>query len=39
MKDESSGTLYAVKCFLKEQEGRDIAYQQITGELEYVSSN
>jgi hypothetical protein len=30
MKDESSGKLYAVKCFLKEQEGRDIAYQQIT---------
>lgn len=39
MKDESSGKLYAVKCFLKEQEGRDIAYQQITDELEYVSSN
>ena len=39
MKDESSGKLYAVKCLLKEQEGRDIAYQQITDELEYVSSN
>ena len=39
MKDESSGKLYAVKCFLREQEGRDIAYQQITDELEYVSSN
>ena len=39
MKDESSGKLYAVKCFLKEHEGRDIAYQQITDELEYVSSN
>ena len=39
MKDESSGKLYAVKCFLKEQEERDIAYQQITDELEYVSSN
>ena len=39
MKDESSGKLYAVKCFLKDQEGRDIAYQQITDELEYVSSN
>ena len=39
MKDESSGKLYAVKCFLKEQEGRDIAYQQITDELEYVASN
>ena len=38
MKDESSGKLYAVKCFLREQEGRDIAYQQITDELEYVSS-
>ena len=39
MKDESSGKLYAVKCFLKEQEGRDITYQQITDELEYASSN
>ena len=39
MKDESSGKLYAVKCFLREQEGRDTAYQQITDELEYVSSN
>ena len=39
MKDESSGKLYAVKCFLREQEGRDIAYQQISDELEYVSSN
>ena len=39
MKEESSGKLYAVKCFLREQEGRDIAYQQITDELEYVSSN
>ena len=39
MKDESSGKLYAVKCFLKEQEERDIAYQQITDELEYASSN
>ena len=38
MKDEFSGKLYAVKCFLKEQEGRDIAYQQITDELEYASS-
>lgn len=37
MKDESSGKLYAVKCFLREQEGRDIAYQQITDELEYVA--
>ena len=39
MKDESSGKLYAVKCFLKEQEERDVAYQQITDELEYASSN
>lgn len=39
MKDESSGKLYAVKCFLKEQEERDVAYQQITDELEHVSSN
>jgi TPR repeat protein len=38
MKDEQSGKLHAVKCFLKEQEGRAEAYQQIAEELEYVSS-
>ena len=38
MKDEQTGKLYAVKCFLKEQEGRAEAYRQIAEELEYVSS-
>lgn len=38
MKDAATGRLYAVKCFLKEQEGREEAYQQISDELEYVSS-
>ena len=38
MKDEQTGKLYAVKCFLKEQEGRAEAYRLIAEELEYVSS-
>ncbi len=39
MKDEQTGKLYAVKCFLREQEGREEAYQQISEELEYVNSS
>ena len=38
MKDGQTGKLHAVKCFLKEQEGRAEAYQQIAEELEYVNS-
>ena len=38
MKDEQTEKLHAVKCFLKEQEGRAEAYRQIAEELEYVSS-
>ena len=38
MMDEQTGKLYAVKCFLKEQEGREEAYRLIAEELEYVSS-
>ncbi len=38
MKDGQSGKYHAVKCFLKEQEGRAEAYKQITKELENVSS-
>jgi hypothetical protein len=38
MKDEQTGKLHAVKCFLKEQEGRAEAYRQIAEELEFVSS-
>ena len=38
MKDEQTCKLHAVKCFLKEQEGRAEAYLQIAEELEYVSS-
>ena len=34
MKDEQSGKLYAVKCFLKEQEGRTESYRLIAEELE-----
>jgi serine/threonine protein kinase len=38
MEDIQSGKLYAVKCFLREQEGRDESYRLIASELEYVSS-
>ena len=38
MKDVQTGKLHAVKCFLKEQEGRAEAYRQIAEELEYVNS-
>ena len=38
MKDVNTGKLYAVKCFLKEQEGREEAYRQIADELEFVQS-
>ena len=38
MKDEQTGKLYAVKCFLKDQKGRADAYRMIAEELDYVSS-
>lgn len=38
MKDEQSGKLYAVKCFIKDQEGRAEAYREIAKELKNVSS-
>ena len=38
MRDEKTDHLYAVKCFLKEQEGRAEAYRMIAEELEYVNS-
>lgn len=38
MRDEQTGKLHAVKCFIKEQEGRAEAYRLIAEELEYVSS-
>ncbi len=39
MRDESDGKLYAVKCFIKDQEGRDESYRKIADELEVVSSS
>ena len=39
MKDEQNGKFYAVKCFTKEQKGRNESYKLIADELEYVSSN
>lgn len=39
MKDENNGKLYAVKCFIKDQEGRDESYRKIADELETVSSS
>ena len=38
MRDEQTGKLHAVKCFLKEQEGRAEAYGVIAEELEFVHS-
>ena len=38
MKDINTGRFYAVKCFIKEQEGRGERYGKITEELEFVSS-
>ncbi|MDE7419548.1 MAG: leucine-rich repeat protein [Muribaculaceae bacterium] len=39
MRDENDGKLYAVKCFIKDQEGRDESYRKIADELETVSSS
>ena len=38
MKNANTNKLYAVKCFTKEQEGREEAYRQIADELEFVQS-
>lgn len=38
MEDRQSGKLYAVKCFLRDQKGRDESYRLIVSELEYLSS-
>ena len=38
MQDKQTGKLYAVKCFLREQEGREESYKLIASELEYVPS-
>lgn len=38
MKDEETGKLYALKCFTKEQEGREEAYHQIADALKNVDS-
>ena len=39
MRDENDGKLYAVKCFIKDQEGRDESYRKISDELEVISSS
>ena len=38
MKSIDTGRCYAIKCFIKDQEGRAEAYQRISKELEFVSS-
>ena len=38
MQDEETGKFYALKCFTKEQEGREEAYHQIAKALENVDS-
>lgn len=39
MKDENDGKLYALKCFIKDQERRDESYRKIVAELEDISSS
>ena len=39
VKDEQTGKFHALKCFLKEQEGREEAYCLISKELSDVNSN
>lgn len=38
MVDKNTGKIYALKCFTKEQEGRDSGYKEISEEMEYVST-
>ncbi|MCF2602194.1 leucine-rich repeat protein [Parabacteroides distasonis] len=38
MQDEQTKRLYAVKCFTRDQEGRQANYRRIAEELEFVSS-
>lgn len=39
MRDKKDGKLYAVKCFIKEQERRNESYIKIADELEYMTSS
>ena len=39
MQDVNTGKFFAVKCFIKEQEGRGERYAKISEELEFVSSS
>lgn len=39
MRDEETGRYYALKCFTKEQEGREESYKLIANKLKFVSSN
>lgn len=39
MRDMNDGKPYAVKCFIKDQEGRDESYRKIADELEVISSS
>ena len=39
MRDENDGKLYAVKCFTKDQQGRDESYRKIADEMEVISSS
>ena len=39
MVNRITGNLYAIKCFTKEQSGRDNSYKEISEELEYVNTS
>ncbi|MBO7568380.1 MAG: hypothetical protein J6T60_14940 [Bacteroidales bacterium] len=38
MQDQSNGKIYALKCFTRDQEGRNESYRLIADELQYVES-
>lgn len=39
MVNRTTGKLYAIKCFTKEQAGREYSYKEISEELEYVKTS
>jgi serine/threonine protein kinase len=39
MQDQTDGKIYALKCFTRDQEGRDESYRLIADELQYVESD
>ena len=38
MQDQNDGKIYALKCFTRDQEGRNESYRLIADELQYIES-